>query len=88
MDALRLAVASNPSFALSHALLAAALGLAGEDSQVRAAMAQFRRAEPDTCVEVLAWRAAVPCEATDPLYKSRNERVLEGLRRAAGLVAL
>ena len=84
-DALRLAVASNPTFALSHALLAAALVLAGEDVQARAAMAQFRRAEPETPVEVLAWRAAVPCEATDPLYQSRNARVLEGLRRAADL---
>ena len=48
-------------------------------------MAEFRRAEPDTPLEVLARRSAVPFEATDPLYESRNERVLEGLRRAASL---
>jgi len=87
VDALRLAVASNPTFALSHALLAAALALAGEDAAARAAMAEFRRAEPDTPVEALARRAAVPFEATDPLYKSRNARVLDGLRLAAALAA-
>ncbi len=86
VDALRLAVASNPTFALSHALLAAALALVGEEKTARAAMAAFRRAEPDTCVDVLAWRAAVPIEATDPLYRSGNARVLDGLRRAAALV--
>ena len=84
-DALRLAVASNPTFALSHALLAAALVLAGEDVQAGAAMAAFRRAEPTITMDALAWRAAVPLAATDPLYQSRNARVLAGLRRAADL---
>ena len=87
-DALRLAVASNPTFAPSHALLGAALALAGEDTQAGAAMAAFRRAEPRTSVEALVQRCAVPHEATDPLYQSRNARVLEGLRRAAGAAAL
>ena len=84
---LRLAVVSNPAFALSHALLAAALALTSEDAAARAAIAEFRRAEPDMPVEVLARRSAVPFEATDPLYRSRNARVLEGLRRAASLLA-
>lgn len=88
VGALRLAVASNPAFALSHALLVAALALAGEDAPARTAMAGFRRAEPDTPVEVLARRSSVPFEATHPLYQSCNARVLEGLRRAANLLAL
>ena len=83
VETLRLAVASNPTFALSHALLAAALALAGEEAAAQAAMAQFRRAEPDTCVDVLAWCCAVPLAATDPRYRGGNERVLDGLRRAS-----
>lgn len=85
-DALRLAATSNPGFAPTHGLLAAALALSGDDLAARAALAQFRRAEPDTSVEVLARRTAVPFEATAPLYQSRNERVLEGLRHAASLL--
>jgi tetratricopeptide (TPR) repeat protein len=86
-DALRLAAASNPGFAPSHALLAAALALAGEDAPARAALAEFRHAEPGTAVEALARRSAVPSEAAHPLYRSRDGRVLDGLRRAAGLAA-
>ena len=85
VDTLRLTVASNPAFAPSHALLAAALALSGDDAHARAAMAEFRRAEPDTLIEVLGRRSAVPYEATEPLYQARNARLLEGLRRAAGL---
>ena len=88
VDVLRLAVASNPIFAHAHALLAAALALAGEDAAARATMAAFRRAEPETPVEALARRLAMPFEATDPLDQGRNARVLEGLRRAAAAAAL
>jgi TolB-like protein/Tfp pilus assembly protein PilF len=84
-EVLRQAVASNPTFAFSHALLAAALALAGEDAAARTALAEFRRAEPETPVATLARRSAVPFEATDALYRARNERLLEGLRRASGL---
>ena len=67
------------------ALLAAALALAGDDAAARAAMALFRRAEPYTPLDALAQRCAAPFEATDPLYKERNKRVLDGLRRADAL---
>lgn len=87
VGALRLAVGSNPTFVCSHALLAAALALTGDDAQARAEWAEFRRAEPDTQVDELARRLAVPFEATDPLYHSGNERLLDGLRRAADLAA-
>ena len=83
VDVLRLAVGNNSTFAFSHALLAAALALMGDDAHAKTAMAEFRRAEPDTSVEMLARRCAVPYEATDLLYRSRNERVLGGLRRAS-----
>jgi hypothetical protein len=54
VGALRLAVASNPAFARSHALLAAALALAGEAAPAWAAMAEFRRTEPDIPLDGLA----------------------------------
>ena len=87
VEALRLAVASNPSFAPTHALLAAALALAGDDLAAWAVMAQFRRAEPETSMEALVRRCAVLFEATAPLCQGCSARVLEGLRRAAATVA-
>jgi TolB-like protein/Flp pilus assembly protein TadD len=87
VEALRLAVASNPTYALSYGLLAAALALRGDAAAARAAATHFRRAEPETPLESLAQRIAVPLDATDPLYRSRNERIAEGLRRAETLLA-
>ena len=83
VDALRLAVASNPAYPLSHALLAAALALTGEHGQARMVIEAFRSAEPATSMDELTWRSAVPLEATDPLYRSRNTRLLNGLRCAS-----
>ena len=85
VGALRLAVASNPNFAPGHALLAAALALAGENAPAQTAMSAFRRLEPAMPFEAIARCSAVPFEATHSLYKSRNERVLDGLHRAARL---
>ena len=81
-EALRLAIDSNPSHASFHALLAAALVLAGDHERARAEMAQFHNAEPATTMDALAWRSAVPLEATDRLYRSRNERLIDGFRQA------
>ncbi len=86
-DALRLAVASNPTYAQSHALLAAALALAGVDAEARASLAAFHRAEPVTTLDALARHCAVPFETTLPLYQARNKRLLDGLRRAIGSFA-
>ena len=80
--ALRLAIGSNPSHASFHALLAAALVLAGDHERARMEMAHFHNSEPATTMDVLAWRSAVPLESTDRLYRSRNERVIEGFRQA------
>ena len=85
VEALRLAVGSNPAFAVLHALLASALALTGDSRRARTAMGEFRRAEPDTTLDELARRCAVPCEATGPLYRGGNERVLDGLRRASAV---
>lgn len=80
--ALRLAIGSNPSHTSLHAFLAAALVLTGDHERARMEMAQFHNAEPATTMDVLAWRSAVPLEATNWLYRSRNERVIEGFRQA------
>ena len=87
VDALRLAIESNPNYAQYHALLAAALALSGDIEHARAEVAVFQRAEPGLCVETLAKRSAVPYEATDPVYRTRNERLLFGLRLASGSAA-
>ena len=84
VDALRVAIESNPNYAQYHALLAAALALSGDIEHARAEIAVFKRAEPGVCIEALAKRSAVPYEATDPVYRSRNERLLVGLRLASG----
>jgi TolB-like protein/tetratricopeptide (TPR) repeat protein len=81
-EVLRLALANHPNYAALHALLAAALVLSGDRVNARLEMAEFRRAEPATPIDVLARRSAVPYDATDPLYRARNERVLDGLREA------
>ena len=83
IEVLRQAVASNPRHAPSHALLAAALASKGAAAQ--AAMSEFRSAGADTSAKVLARRPAVTLEATDPLHKASNARVVDGVRRAAGL---
>ena len=83
VSALRLAIESNPNYAQYHALLAAALALSGDLTQARVELAFFRRAEPDISVDEFIQRSAVPYALTDPLYRNRNARVLEGLRRAS-----
>ena len=80
--ALRLAIDSNPSHASFHALLAAALALAGDHERARMEMAQFHNAEPATTMDVLAQRSAVPLDATHRLYRSQNERLIGGFRQA------
>ncbi len=82
VEALRLSIAGNPTFAGTHALLAAALAMAGQDDAARAALAVFRRAEPDAALDDVAQPTPLP-PAQDRLPGGR--RVLEGLRRAEAL---
>jgi TolB-like protein len=82
VEAFRLSIAGNPTFAATHALLAAALAMAGQDDAARAAITVFRRAEPDAALEYVA--------QPTPLYPAQGHlpggrRVLEGLRRADAL---
>ena len=84
-DALRLAIVSNPNHAPLHALLGAALLLAGDPGSASAAVAGFRLADPGCPIEAIATRSAVPIEATAASYRERNQRLAYGLRRAAAL---
>ena len=81
-EALRQAIESNPAFTPSYAYLAAALALSGDLDRARLEMAEFRNAEPDTTLDVLAHRSPVPADATARTYQVQNERVLDGLRKA------
>jgi TolB-like protein len=82
VEALRLSIAGNPTFAATHALLAAALAMAGQDDAARDAIAVFRRAEPDAALEYVAQPTPLaPARGHPP----GSRRVLEGLRRAEAL---
>ena len=81
-EALRLAIESNPAHAPSYAYLAAALALSGDDVRARQELEEFRAAEPRTTMDMFARRSPVPLHATAPAYRSRNGRLLDGLRRA------
>ena len=81
-EALRLAIESNPAHAPSYAYLAAALVLSGDGDRARLELAEFRAAEPGTTLDVFARRSPVPLDATAPAYRSRNGRLLDGLRQA------
>lgn len=83
IPAFRLAIESNPNHPILHALLAAALALTGDAEHARQEMATFHRAEPGVTMDALAQRSAVPIEATDAIYRARNERLREGLERAS-----
>ena len=82
VEALRLAIESNPDHAPSYAYLAAALALSGDGDRARLELAEFRAAEPGTTLDVFARRSPVPLCATAPAYRSRNGRLLDGLRQA------
>ena len=82
VEALRLAIESNPDHAPSYAYLAAALALSGDGGRARLELAEFRVAEPGTTLDVFARRSPVPLHATAPEYRSRNGRLLDGLRQA------
>ncbi len=82
VEALRLAIESNPVHAPAHAYLAAALLLVGDREGARIEWAEFRQAEPAMTLEALSQRSPVPVEATAPAYRQQNQRVLDALRAA------
>jgi hypothetical protein len=80
-DALRLAVESRPGWAMGHALLAAALLLAGHNADARRHYAEFQALAGDPEAESPAWRESVPDASTARSYCVRNQRIVDALRR-------
>jgi adenylate cyclase len=82
-EVLRLAVHSNPRFALGRAFLAAAEALGGDIDSAKIHLAKYDELDPGmTICRFAEARASVPLAATSPVYLRGQERILEGLRRA------
>ncbi len=83
VEALRLAVHSNPHFAMGRAFLAATEALAGNIDSAKLHLAKYAELDPGMTVRRFAKdRSSVPLEAVSPAYLQGRERILEGLRRA------
>ena len=83
VEALQLAVHSNPHFSRGRAFLAAAEALAGDIDGAKERMAEYAEIDPGMTVRRFATeRSSVPLEAVSPCYVRGLERILEGLRRA------
>ncbi|HUN41332.1 MAG TPA: hypothetical protein VMU81_13660 [Acetobacteraceae bacterium] len=83
VEALRLAVHSNPYLARDRAFLAAAEALVGNIDDARFHLAKYAEVDPGMTIQrFAAERSSVPVEAVNPAYRGGHERILEGLRRA------
>ncbi|MBV8457566.1 MAG: hypothetical protein JO122_13235 [Acetobacteraceae bacterium] len=83
VEALRLAVHSNPHLSRDRAFLAAAEALAGNIDSAKLHLAKYYELDPGMTVQRFAEeRSSVPLEAVSPAYLRGLERILEGLRRA------
>jgi tetratricopeptide (TPR) repeat protein len=83
VEALRLAVHSNPHLARDRAFLAAAEALVGNIDDASRHLAKYDEIDPGMTVQRFAEeRNSVPLEAVSPAYLRGDERILKGLRRA------
>jgi TolB-like protein/cytochrome c-type biogenesis protein CcmH/NrfG len=83
VEALRLAVHSNPHLSRDRAFLAAAEALAGNIGDARLHLAKYDESDPGMTVQRFAEeRNSVPLNAESPGYLRGHQRILEGLRRA------
>jgi TolB-like protein/Flp pilus assembly protein TadD len=83
VDTLREAMASNPGFNRTRALLAAAEALLGEADNARQSMTEFMAAEPTMTIRrFMEQRSHVPLHAVDLRYLQQNERIAHGLTMA------
>ena len=84
VEVLRLAVHSNPYFAAGRVYLAAAEALAGNVDQAKLHFAKLEELDQGMTIQrFIEERASVPPDAVSAAYLRGNERMLEGLRRAA-----
>ena len=83
IEALQLAVHSNPHLSRGRAFLAAAEALAGNIDGAKQRLAEYAAIDPGMTVRRFAkGRTSVPLEAVSPGYLRGLERILEALRRA------
>jgi TolB-like protein len=83
VEALRLAVHSNPHLARDRAFLSAAEALVGNIGDARLHLKKYDEVDPGMTVQRFAEeRSSVPPEAVSPAYLRGLERILDGLRRA------
>jgi adenylate cyclase len=83
VDALRLAVHSNPHLSRDLAFLAAAEALVGNIDRAKLLLAKYIVLDPGMTVRRFALeRNSVPLHAVSPAYLRGTEHILEGLRRA------
>lgn len=83
VEALRLAVHSNPHLSRDRAFLAAAEALVGNIDRARLHLAKYNDVDPGMTVRRFAEkRSSVPLEAVSPAYLRGLQTILDGLRRA------
>ncbi len=83
VDALGLAMDSNPGYLRGKAMLAAAEALAGNAPAARRLFAEYHALEPNMTVQRFAQqRSSVPPDAVSSVYQKESRRILDGLRRA------
>lgn len=79
---LRTALEVNPDYVSSFGVLAAAYALKGLDADAHAALAQYRRSNPDVTVSTFRSLSPVPLKLTSGAYLKQRERLKAGLRKA------
>jgi tetratricopeptide (TPR) repeat protein len=83
VEALSQALESNPNYVRGKALLAAGEALTGNIRMARRYLAEYAASEPGMTVRRFAQqRSSVPPGAVSQVYRTENEQILDGLRRA------
>ena len=78
----RRAIAINPSFALAHGVLAAALALTGKEAEAGDAVQRFTALSNLKSIAALMKSGAIPPPSADPRVRATFDRAIEGLRKA------
>jgi adenylate cyclase len=82
IECARRAIAINPSFSLSHALLAAVLALTGHEAEAGDEVQRFTALSNIKSIAALMKSGAVPPPSADPRVRAPFDRAIEGLRKA------
>jgi TolB-like protein/Flp pilus assembly protein TadD len=83
VEALSLALDSNPDYIRGKALLAAAAALTGNIRAARRYLSEYAASEPSMTIRrFVQERSSVPPDSVSLIYRRENEQILNGLRRA------